>query len=166
MENTQNTQENQVDILEQVSKAEHKVHIEIAGEKSILIYENSETPIEIPLEPKEVKEIIDKYLIRNMIKPAYYGEFLFIFTAGSSEDIRILREAITLLMTFKVIVNDKEFKKFVDIIINLQVIPLLFWYSRVMENAIYPKYYKGETSIRINLDNLKKVVKAFKALYL
>ena len=127
--------------------------------KYILVIKFSEDETKIYTDGKEFDKFnLTKEDFADMIKQGYIPEVsindnaAILYFIDNESYIETLEE-LTILLAFRENIKDeKEFKKYADVIMNLQYIPLLFWYSRVVE-------YRGKNKI-------DRVIKAFKELYL
>ena len=125
------------------------------NDDNVVIFEGTGIGIAFNISEKEAKDIIERYLIANNISPIYTEQNFMIFGYDDHEKVNELKELVSLLFFFKEYVkSNREYRKYAEALLSINFYELLFWYSRAVE---YSK--KGE-------EYAKKVVKAFKELYL
>ena len=131
----------------QIPKARYQIEF-LYGNKSIIIKSES-SELEFGITREDFNSMIDHgYLPKPEIIEA--GRVVYLF--NNHEDYSIMIETAVLLLAFKEMREWKIFKKYADVVVSLNLIQLLFWYSRVIE-------YK-------NKNKIEKVIKAFEDLYL
>jgi len=146
--------EENLNLPKDVRQVPYKFFVLFSGDKT-LVFQGTGVGLAFNVSEKDAKDIIDKYLVRNLIEPLYNENNFMIFGKDDNTELHDLMRIVSLLFFFREYVkSDREYRKYAETVLELNSIQLLFWYSRAIE---YSK--KGE-------EYAKKVVKAFKELYL